>query len=92
VKEDKNPDYFFRGRFLDGKSAMDIKISSVKIMKRKIQKRLGEAFEQADDVLLEMPTTISITVIKDAINGKLKSSTHKHNVYVKYGEELLPFP
>ena len=92
VKEDKNPDYFFRGRFLDGKSAMDIKISSVKKMKRKIQKRLGEAFEQADDVLLEMPTTISITVIKDAINGKLKSSTHKHNVYVKYGEELLPFP
>lgn len=92
VKEDKNPDYFFRKRFVDGKSANDIEISNVKSLKRKIQKRLGEAFEQADDILIEIPTTISITVIKDAINGKLNSSKHQHNVYVKYGEELLIFP
>ena len=92
VKKDKNPDYFFRGRFVDGKNANDIEISTVKSLKRKIQKRLGEAFEQADDVLIEIPTTVSITVIKDAIHGKLNSTTHNHNVYVKYGEDLLIFP
>ena len=64
VKESKNPDYYFRGRFLDGKSMMDVKESDIKTLKRKIQNRLGEAFKQADDVFLEIPDFISTSLIE----------------------------
>ncbi|MBR6272570.1 MAG: hypothetical protein IKR29_03260 [Bacteroidales bacterium] len=92
VKENKNPDYYFRGRFLDGKSMMDIKESDIKTLKRKIQNRLGEAFGQADDAFLEIPTFISTNLLEDAIKGRLNSSNHKHLVYIKLGETFLIFP
>lgn len=92
VKDGKNPDYYFRGRFLDGKSMMDIKESDIKTLKRKIQNRLGEAFGQADDALLEIPPFISINLLEDAVKGRLNSSNHKHLVYIKQGETFLVFP
>ena len=85
VKKDKNPDYYFRGRFLDGKSMMDIKESDIKTIKRKIQHRLSEAFRQADDAFLEIPAFISINLLEDAVRGRLNSSRHKHLVYIKQG-------
>lgn len=93
VKEGKNPDYYFRGRFLDGKSMMTVKIDldNMKAVKRKIQNRLDEAFEQADDALLETPTTIPIEVVRNAVKGKLASSKHLHYVYIWYGNKMILF-
>ena len=92
VKKGKNPDYFFRGRFVDGKSMMDVKESDIKTIKRKIQNRLSEAFKQANDAFLEIPTSISTNLLEDAIRGRLNSSYHKHLVYIKQGETFLVFP
>lgn len=92
VKENKNPDYYFRGRFVDGKNMMDIKESDIKTLKRKIQNRLGEAFVQADDAFWEIPPLISTNLLEDAIRGRLNSSNHKHLVYIKQGETFLIFP
>ena len=52
---------------------------------------MKEAFEQADDAYIEIPTTIPKQWVKDAINGKLKTSSHYHVVYVKYGNEYMMF-
>ena len=93
VKDDKNPDYYFRGRFLDGKNMISItmKPDNSKAIKRKIQNRFDEAFEQADDAFIEINTSIPMDLIKEAVKGKLASSQHRHIVYVKYGDDLLVF-
>ena len=92
VKNGKNPDYYFRGRFVDGKSMIDVKESEIKTIKRKIQNRLSKAFRQADDAFLEIPDFISINLLEDAVRGRLNSSRHKHLVYIKQGETFLVFP
>ena len=89
---EKNPDYYFRGRFVDGKSMMDVKESDIKTIKRKIQNRLSEAFRQADDVILEVPAFISKILLEDAVRGRLNTSHHEHLVYIKQGETFLVFP
>ena len=93
VKENKNPDYYFRGRFVDGKNMMSIIMdpNNSKAVKRKIQNRFDEAFEQADDAFVEINTSVPVDLVREAVKGKLASSQHKHIVYVKYGEELLVF-
>lgn len=93
VKEDKNPDFYFSGRFVDGKNLTTIamKPDNTKAVKRKIQNRLAEAFEQADDAFVEVNTSIPMKLVRDAIKGKLTSSKHRHVVYVKYREELFVF-
>ena len=89
VKENKNPDLYFRKRFVDGKVMTEAPSSDAKLAKRNIQNRLQDAFEQADDALLEIPVLYPKDWINAAIKGKLKSSKHYHVVYVKYGEELI---
>lgn len=91
VKENKNPDFYFRGRFVDGKSMNDTKPENRKTAKRAIQNRLRNAFLQGNDAFLEIPNTFPLGWIKGAIKGKLKSSKNVHIVYVKYGDELLVF-
>ena len=93
MKENKNPDYFFKGRFVDGKNMISIGMNpdKSKTVKRKIQNRFDEAFEQADDAFVEINTSIPIDLVREAVKGKLASSQHKHIVYVKYGEALLEF-
>lgn len=87
VKGNKNPDFYFRGRFVDGKCMVNTEINDIKTSKRKIQNRLS--FTQSDDVLLEIPLTYPKDIIDEAIIGKLNSSKHNHIVYVKYGEVLF---
>ena len=90
VKENKNPDFYFRGRFVDGKSMTNIKFTDdEEIFKRKIQSRIKDAFTQADDVFIEIPTKFDKKQILSSIKGKLNSSEHKHTVYVMYGNDLL---
>ena len=93
VKENKNPDFYFRGRFVDGKcmTSIIVETDDSKVFKRKIQNRLENAFEQAEDALLEIPTWIPLELIKEAIRGKLSSSRRLHIVYVKYGDEMVIF-
>lgn len=89
VKKDKNPDLYFRGRFVDAKCMNPEDISNAMRTKRKIQFRLKEAFEKADDAFVEIPTSIPRDWVESAIKGKLKSSEHYHIVYVKYGSEFF---
>ena len=89
VKENKNPDYFFRGRFVDGKCLTVENPKDVKHAKRSIQKRIKYGFEQADDVLLEIPESYSLDWITTAIKGQLQSSLRHHVVYVKHKDKLL---
>ena len=93
VKENKNPDIFFRGRFVDAKSMKekDIRIDQKKQAKHNIQNKLSSGFEQADDVFIEIPTTYPKEWVSEAIKGKLKSCENKHIVYVKYGDNLFVF-
>ncbi len=91
VKENKNPDLFFRKRFVDEKCMHPEDISDPKKTKRNIQYKLRDAFEQADDAYVEIPTSIPKDWVESAIKGKLKSSTNFHYVYVRYGDELLTF-
>lgn len=91
VKKNKNPDYYFRKRFLDAKCMNESVPSTKKLTKRNIQNRLKEAFAQADDAFLEIPVTYPLSWVKDAVKGKLKSSSNQHIVYVRYGDSLLTF-
>ncbi|MBR5433943.1 MAG: hypothetical protein IK117_05875 [Bacteroidales bacterium] len=90
VKENKNPDFYFCGRFVDGKSMTNITFTDdEELFKRKIQSRIKEAFTQADDVFIEIPTTFYKSWILSSVYGKLNSSKHSHIVYIKYGNELI---
>ena len=80
VRQNKNPDYFFRGRFVDGKSMNDTNPENRKTAKRAIQNRLRNAFLQADDAFLEIPITFPLGWIEGAIKGKLKSSKNRPNI------------
>lgn len=91
VKENKNPDLFYRSRFVDEKSMHPEDVSDAKKTKRKIQFRLKEAFEQADDAFIEIPTSIPKEWVESAIRGKLNSSNRYHVVYVKYGSEYMKY-
>lgn len=91
VKQNKNPDFYFRKRFVDAKCLIVNKPKNEKQTKRNIQNRLKYGFEQADDVLLEIPTSYLIAWVIEAIKGKLNSSIRYHIVYVKYGEALLVY-
>ena len=93
VKENKNPDFYYKGRFVDGKNMTSIEIDpdNMKAVKRKIQNRISDAFEQADDAFIEIPMSIPVEIVRDAVKGKLASSKNQHIVYVKYGDELLVF-
>ena len=78
---------------MDGKSMISVIMNpdNSKAVKRKIQNRFDEAFEQADDAFVEINTSIPVDLVREAVKGKLASSQHRHIVYVKYGEELLMF-
>lgn len=91
VKDNKNPDFYFRGRFVDGKSMLETSPKDRKVTKRIIQNRLRKAFFQAEDALLEIPTTFPRGWVEGAIRGKQKSSNNHHVIYVKYGDEMLVF-
>ena len=91
VKEGKNPDLYYRSRFVDEKVMNSTEIVDAKQAKRNIQNRLRDAFRQADDAYLEIPTEYPIDWIENAVKGKLNSSSSRHVVYVKYGDELLIF-
>ena len=89
VKENKNPDFYFRGRFVDGKSMTKIKFSeNEENNKEKIQNRIKDAFKQADDAFVEIPLLIDRNTIYSSVNGQLKSSKNKHIVYIKYGDDF----
>ena len=89
VKDKKNPDFYFRGRFVDGKSMNDSELSDEKHAKRNIQNRIADAFDQANDAYIEIPTTFYKSWILSAVYGKLNSSKHFHIVFIKYGNELI---
>ena len=90
VKENKNPDFYFRGRFVDGKSMVNITyIDDEERLNRKIQNRIKGAFHQADDAFIEIPLFIDRNIVYTAVNGQLNSSKQEHAVYVKYGDELF---
>ena len=89
VKENKNPDFYFRGRFVDGKSMLNSELTDIKKSKRNIQNRLS--FSQSEDILIEIPLLYPKNIIDEAIIGQLNSSKHKHIVYVIYGEELFMY-
>ena len=90
VKENKNPDFYFRGRFVDGKNMTKIEFTDDKeLLKGKIRNRLKDAFKQADDALVEMPLFIDRNTIYNSVNSQLNSSKNKHTVYIKYGDELF---
>lgn len=91
VKNGKNPDLYFRGRFVDEKCMHPEDVSDAKRTKRKIQFKLKEAFEQADDAFVEIPTSIPKDWVDGAVKGKLNSSHSNHVVYVKYGDEFMTF-
>lgn len=89
VKQNKNPDFYFRGRFVDAKSMNRSELNTQKLTKRNIQNRLKEAFVQADDAYLETPSAFPYNWVVEAVKGKLKTMTHHHIVYLRYGEQLL---
>ena len=63
VKENKNPDFYFRGRFVDGKSMLNSELTDIKKSKRNIQNRLS--FSQSEDILIEIPLLYPKNIIDD---------------------------
>lgn len=89
VKTNKNPDLYFRNRFVDCKCMNESELTDEKRTKRNIQNRIADAFVQADDAFIEIPTKFYKSWILSSVHGKLNSSTHFHIVYIKYGDELI---
>lgn len=91
VKKNKNPDFYYKGRFVDGKSITVYDLKEADRAKRNIQKKIKVGLKQADDILLEIPESYPLSWINNAVQGELNSLSHNHIIYVKYCDKLLIF-
>lgn len=92
VKERKNPDFYIGGLFFDGKSMMKIeKSTNKKKYHNDILNRIKSAKEQADNVVLEIPSFVSRKVISSTIKGYLKQSSIDRIIIVKHGNKCYTY-
>ena len=88
----KNPDFLIGGKLFDGKSMMNVvRTSNKKKHHNDILNRIKSAKQQADNVVLEIPTFITRRTIAQTINGYLSQSSTKRVIIVKHGNKCYVY-
>ncbi len=85
----KNVDMMSQGKLIEAKSMLSATTAGKKQIKRAIQKRIQEAFNQADDCIIELPDRFIRKDIHAAIKGYLKGAQHTHSIVIKWRGKCL---
>ena len=92
VFENKNPDFYIGGLFYDGKSMMKVrKTNDKKKHHNDILNRIKSAKEQADNMIIEIPSFITRRTIAKTVNGYLSQSKRKRIIIVKHGNKCYVY-
>lgn len=92
VFENKNPDFYIGGKIYDGKSMLKVrKTNDKKKHHNDILNRIKSAKEQADNIILEIPTFISRRTISQTVNGYLQQSKKERIIIVKHGNKCYVY-
>ena len=92
VFENKNPDFYIGGLFFDGKSMMKVrKTNDRKKHHNDILNRIKSAKEQADNIIIEIPSFITRRTIAKTVNGYLSQSKTKRIIIVKHGNKCYVY-
>ena len=87
--DNKNPDFFIRGLFFEGKSLKNPERQlSYEENKNRIQDRIKKAKKQADNIILEIQDGYNEEQIERTINGFLTQSEKKRIIMVLLKGEL----
>ena len=88
VPDKKNPDFYIGGKLFDGKSMMDVKeTGNTDKYHNDILNRIKSAKQQADNIVLEIPTFISRKTISSTVKGFLAQSSKERIVIVEHGDK-----
>lgn len=92
VFDKKNPDFLINGELFDGKSLYGVKKNaSLKQQKDAIENRIKKAKEQADNIILELPTFMNRKNAEKTIQNYLNRTKKKRTILVRYYNKLLVF-
>lgn len=92
VYENKNPDFYIGGLFFDGKSMIRVKKTNDKKKHHNdILNRIKSAKEQADNMIIEIPSFITRRTIAKTVNGYLSQSKTKRIIIVKHGHKCYVY-
>ena len=89
VFENKSPDFYIGGMLFEGKSMLKIKVSGD--CHNAILNRIKDAKEQADNIVLEIPTFVSRKTVSNTILGYLKQSSKDRIIIVKHGNKCYVY-
>lgn len=92
VIPNKNPDCYIGGMLFEVKSMKKLQRSgNKKKYHNAILNHIKSAKEQADNVVLEIPTFVSRRVIGKTINGYMKQSSKGRIIIVKHGNKCYVY-
>lgn len=86
----KNPDFLIGGRLFDGKSMLGIRRDATGRQKKNaIETRIKKAKEQADNIILEIPSSVTRKLIHRTVTNYLSRSSRERIVMVHWKNKLL---
>ena len=90
IMEKKNPDFLINGRTFDAKVMKAPESgSTIEKIKNAIENHIKKAKKQADNIILELPTSVTRNLIDRTIWNYVERSNKERVVMVKHGTKLL---
>ena len=90
VFEGKNPDFLIGGKLFDGKSMLSMNRSAtIKQQKNAIENHIKKAKKQADNIILEIPSSVARTTIHSTITNYLSRSKKERTIVVHWKNKLI---
>ena len=91
VPDGKNPDYLIAGRIYDAKvMGMGVPVDA-HAQKQRLENRIKKAKEQADNIIIEVPTHYDRQVIDDTIHNYLSRSSKERTIIILQGDDIYRY-
>lgn len=90
VFEGKNPDFLIGGKLFDGKSMLSMnRNATIKQQKNAIENHIKKAKKQADNIILEIPSSVARTTIHSTITNYLSRSKKERTIMIHWKNKLI---
>lgn len=89
VFEGKNPDFLISGKLFDCKSMLGLRYYDYRYVKNAIENHIKKAKQQADNIILEIPSAVNRKYINDIIINFLNRSKKDREVWIIWKNKLI---